>query len=120
MRLILGDATARTRAFGTVAAFMLLSLQTTGAVLLTRTSLARPRPGGPSALSQWQPWPQAAFPLYSLPVRDAGDVSSDDLFKIGKPMHNESEADKNATIVAAPMDLLLDHFYSLFSTTERV
>ena len=40
MRLILGDATARTRASGTVAAFLFLSLNTTGAILLTRTSPA--------------------------------------------------------------------------------
>ena len=114
MRLILGGATTRTKASGTVAAWLLLSLVTSEAILLPRTNWARPGRSGGSALSQWQPLPGAASPLFSLPEHDAGVDSSADGLKITEAMYEESAGATSAPIESAPGCLRLNNLYSVF------
>ena len=114
MRLIMGDATARTGAFGTVAALLLLSLNPTGAILLPRTRLARPRASGASAQSEWQPLPLASTSFFSLPVHDAGDLLSVVLPKIDSDKGEESAAATAVPLDSAHGGFLVDTVYSVF------
>ena len=114
MRLIMGVATARPGAVGTVAAWLVLSLSPTGAVLLTRTRLARSRAPGPSAHSGWQPLPLASTSFFSLPVHDAGDLLSVVLPKIDSGMGKDSAAATAVPLDVAHEGFLVDTVYSVF------